>query len=100
MLFKKYGIGERTEFKFKTKYGINLKAKTSFVTSKLKTAFNCLNKNRLTERKLFENIKTNIKYYKDIKSFRGIRHVKGLPVRGQRTHTNATKKAAKQKNFI
>lgn len=100
MNFKKYGIGKNTEFQFKTKYGINLKSKTSFLNNKFKTTFNCLNKNRLIERKLYENIKTNIKYYKDIKSFRGIRHVKGLPVRGQRTHTNATKKVVKQKFFL
>lgn len=31
----------------------------------------------------------NIKRLIDIKSYRGSRHVKGLPVRGQRTHTNA-----------
>lgn len=100
MNFKKYGIGETTEFQFKTKYGVNLKSKTSFLTNKFKTTFNCLNKDRLIERKLFENVKNNIKYYKEIKSFRGIRHVKGLPVRGQRTHTNATKKVAKQKFFL
>jgi len=31
---------------------------------------------------------SNIKRYKDIKCFRGIRHMKGLPARGQRTKTN------------
>ena len=31
----------------------------------------------------------NIKRLMDIGSYRGIRHRKGLPVRGQRTHTNA-----------
>lgn len=31
----------------------------------------------------------NIKRLKDIKAYRGIRHVKGLPVRGQRTKTNS-----------
>lgn len=100
MNFKKYGIGKKTEFQFKAKYGINLKSKTSFLNNKFQTVFNCLNKNRLIERKLFDSNKNNVNYYKDIKSFRGIRHVKGLPVRGQRTHTNATKKIVKQKFFL
>jgi len=100
MNFKKYGIGKATEFQFKSKFGINLKAKTSSLNSKLKTTFNYLNKDRLIERKLFDDVRNNIKYYKEIKSFRGIRHVKGLPVRGQRTHTNATKKSVKQKFFL
>ncbi len=97
---KIFGIGKTTKSQFESKYGINLKSKNNFLTNKHKTTFNYINKDRLIERKLFENIKNNIKYYKDIKSFRGIRHVKGLPVRGQRTHTNATKKVVKQKFFL
>jgi small subunit ribosomal protein S13 len=39
----------------------------------------------------------NIKRLMDINSYRGIRHRKGLPVRGQRTHTNArTKKGPRR----
>ena len=38
---------------------------------------------------LRRDIQQNIKRLIDIKSYRGSRHVKGLPVRGQRTHTNA-----------
>eukprot|EP00128_Syssomonas_multiformis_P002706 Colp12_sorted_trinity150504_noHs@10899 len=100
MNFKKYGIGQTTELKFKGKFGINLKLKTTYLNSNIKTTFNRLNKNRLTEKKLFENIKKNIKYYKNNKCFRGVRHIKGLPVRGQRTHTNATPKVSKQKLFL
>lgn len=100
MNFKKYGVGHLTELKFKNKFGVNLKSKTSCLNSNIKTIFNRLNKSRLTEKKLFENVKKNIKYYKNNKCFRGIRHIKGLPVRGQRTHTNATPKLTKQKSFL
>jgi small subunit ribosomal protein S13 len=38
---------------------------------------------------LRRDISANIKRHVDIGSYRGLRHRKGLPVRGQRTHTNA-----------
>jgi small subunit ribosomal protein S13 len=41
------------------------------------------------EADLKREIGTNIKRLKDIKSYRGIRHMKKMPVRGQRTKTNA-----------
>ena len=41
------------------------------------------------EGELRKQIAMNIKRLIDIKCYRGIRHKKGLPVRGQRTHTNA-----------
>ena len=41
------------------------------------------------EGELRRQIMLNIKRLKDIKSYRGIRHIRGLPVRGQRTKTNS-----------
>ncbi len=41
------------------------------------------------EADLKREIGTNIKRLKDVKSYRGIRHIKRLPVRGQRTKTNS-----------
>lgn len=41
-----------------------------------------------TEGDLRREISSNIKRLKDIKSYRGVRHIKRLPVRGQRTKTN------------
>ncbi len=38
---------------------------------------------------LRREVALNIKRLMDLKSYRGLRHMKGLPVRGQRTHTNA-----------
>lgn len=43
----------------------------------------------LIEGNLKREISANIKRLKDIKSYRGVRHVKRLPVRGQRTKTNS-----------
>ncbi|MFH0969402.1 MAG: 30S ribosomal protein S13 [Patescibacteria group bacterium] len=40
------------------------------------------------EGELKHEVKMNVKRLKEIKSYRGIRHMRGLPVRGQRTKTN------------
>jgi small subunit ribosomal protein S13 len=51
------------------------------------------------EGNLRTRIRFNIKRLKDIKSYRGIRHKVGLPVRGQRTRTNArTRKRLRKKS--
>ncbi len=50
-----------------------------------------------TEGELRREVQLNIKRLMDIGSYRGIRHRRGLPVRGQRTHTNArTKKGPRR----
>ncbi|MEN8721488.1 MAG: 30S ribosomal protein S13 [Alphaproteobacteria bacterium] len=43
----------------------------------------------LVEGDLRREVKANIKRLQDLKCYRGLRHRRGLPVRGQRTHTNA-----------
>ena len=48
-----------------------------------------IEKNHVVEGQLRRQIASNIQRLKDIGCYRGIRHRKGLPVRGQRTRTNA-----------
>ena len=56
-----------------------------------------IEKNTRVEGALRTEIAMNIKRLMDIGSYRGTRHRKGLPVRGQRTHTNArTKKGPRR----
>ncbi len=50
---------------------------------------NFIEKNYKTEGELRQVIKTNIRRLKDIKCYRGARHERRLPVRGQRTKTNS-----------
>jgi small subunit ribosomal protein S13 len=50
-----------------------------------------------TEGDLLRRVKANINRLQAIGSYRGIRHTKGLPVRGQRTKTNARTKRGKRK---
>lgn len=52
-----------------------------------------------TEGELFRKIKSNITRIQIIGSYRGTRHSKGLPVRGQRTKTNARTKRGKRKTI-
>ena len=51
-----------------------------------------IEKNYRVEGALRTEVAMNIKRLMDIGSYRGIRHRRGLPVRGQRTHTNARTK--------
>jgi len=48
-----------------------------------------INENYKVEGDLRKDVSMDIKRLMDIGSYRGLRHRKGLPVRGQRTHTNA-----------
>lgn len=49
---------------------------------------------------LRREISENIKRLIDIKSYRGLRHRRGLPVRGQRTHTNARTRKGKKRAVV
>lgn len=56
-----------------------------------------IKENFTIEGDLRKEISVSIKHLMDIKCYRGIRHRKGLPVRGQRTHTNARTRKGKSK---
>lgn len=85
-----YGIGKSLAYQIPKKLGIDPNKKISELTeeefNKLK---NEIEKNYKVEGDLRTEIKLNIKRLIDIGCYRGIRHKKGLPVRGQRTRTNA-----------
>jgi len=56
-----------------------------------------IEKNYKVEGDLREEIMENVKRLKEISCYRGIRHIEGLPVRGQRTRSNARTKRGKRK---
>ena len=60
-------------------------SKTSIITQIHKS----LDIGRNFSPKLRREVSTNIKRLMDLGNYRGLRHRRGLPVRGQRTHTNA-----------
>jgi small subunit ribosomal protein S13 len=85
-----YGIGRATAVKVlelaKIDENIRVKDLTPEQEDKLRTI---IEKQYKTEGDLRREIGSNIKRLKDIKSYRGVRHMKHLPVRGQRTKTNS-----------
>ncbi len=86
-----YGIGTTTAEKICNKLKINLSLRTNQVSEeKLAQVRSLIEKEfPVLEGDLRRKISSDIKRLIDIGCYRGIRHVKKLPVRGQRTHTNA-----------
>ncbi len=84
-----YGIGHSLSGKILAEAGIEPSKKASQLTpqeiAKLK---DIIEKKYKIEGELRRTKMMNIKRLKDIGSWRGLRHLKGLPVRGQRTKTN------------
>lgn len=58
-----------------------------------------IQKNYKVEGDLRREIQQNIRRYIDIRSYRGQRHLRGLPVRGQRTHTNSRTRKGPRKTI-
>ncbi len=93
-----FGIGRATARQIIAKTGVNpdirIRDLTDADVNKLRQA---IEKDYRVEGALRTEIAMNIKRLMDIGSYRGIRHRRGLPVRGQRTHTNArTKKGPRR----
>jgi small subunit ribosomal protein S13 len=86
-----YGIGTTTAEKICNKLKINLNLRTNQVSEeKLAQVRTLIEKEfPVLEGDLRRKISSDIKRLIDIGCYRGIRHVRKLPVRGQRTHTNA-----------
>jgi len=84
-----YGIGRSLSKRILKEAGIDSARKASSLKpeeiNKLK---DIIEKKYKIEGGLKREIITNIKRLKDISSWRGVRHIKGLPTRGQRTRTN------------
>lgn len=84
-----YGIGRPLSTKILNELKIDLNKKAGTLTQKeLSDLKEYIEKNYKTEGDLRRQIMINIKRLKDIGAWRGLRHIKGLPVRGQRTKTN------------
>ncbi len=96
-LTKIFGIGRATSVKILKAADIAIETKVSAITeaeeAKLRAA---IEKEMVVEGDLRRDISMNIKRLKDINSYRGIRHTKKLPLRGQRTKTNARTKRGKK----
>lgn len=86
-----YGIGLTTSRKLLTDAGVSLDVRVKDLTDEQISAIrDAIMKNGVkTEGDLRKEVTLNIKRLIEIRSYRGMRHLAGLPARGQRTHTNA-----------
>lgn len=84
-----YGIGPSTAKKICAAAGVDPDTKTSDLTDEQETAIRAQIDQIKTEGDLRRETALNIKRLMEIGSYRGLRHRRGLPVRGQRTKTNA-----------
>lgn len=93
-----YGIGRSIAKKMLDELDINPDRKAKDLTeSEIIKIREYIDNNCKIEGDLRREVSQNIKRLIEINSYRGIRHKRGLPVRGQRTHTNArTRKGRKR----
>lgn len=86
-----YGIGRTTAHKICNKLKIDLQTRTHQVSEDVLAKVRALLEKEypVLEGDLRRKVSGDIKRLMDIGCYRGIRHVKKLPVRGQRSHTNA-----------
>ena len=93
-----YGIGRVTSNKLLKEAGINPDTRVKDLTDAETLALRKLiEKDLVVEGDLRKDVSLNIKNLMEIGCYRGIRHRKGLPVRGQKTKTNArTRKGPKK----
>jgi small subunit ribosomal protein S13 len=93
-----YGIGWSNVKKILSAVKVDGNKKVKDLTeSEIKKIQDEIEKNYKVEGDLREMVSENIKRLKDIGSYRGIRHTRNLPVRGQRTRSNARTKRGKRK---
>ena len=96
-----FGVGKAASSRILDQAGIskNLRIKdlTEGDITKIRTI---IEKDYAVEGDLKRNISMNIKRLMDIGSYRGLRHRRGLPVRGQRSHTNARTRKGPSKGAV
>lgn len=93
-----YGIGWSQSTKIMDQLKIDKKTRMKDLTEEqIKSIIGVIEKSFKVEGDLREEINESIKRLREIGSYRGIRHTMGLPVRGQRTKSNARTRKGKKK---
>ena len=85
-----HGIGDKFAEEICTKVGIPAERRVNELTdAEVIQIRETIDRDYVVEGDLRRNVAMNIKRLMDLGNYRGLRHRRGLPVRGQRTHTNA-----------
>ncbi len=91
-----YGVGPALAREVLVKTNVDLESNSNDLTEEQSNEIRLLLESEYqVEGDLRREIGLNIKRLKDLGCYRGIRHRRGLPVRGQRTHTNARTRKGK-----
>jgi small subunit ribosomal protein S13 len=91
-----YGVGRTNVHEILEKTGVNPAKRTHELTAEEVSKLQKTVESMKVEGDLRKQISQNITRLKEIGSYRGTRHIKGLPSRGQRTRTNARTKRGKR----
>ena len=95
-----YGIGLTTSKKVLAETGIDPDKRTDDLTEEdLVKLRDYIQNNLKVEGDLHREVSQNVKRLMEIGCYRGLRHRRGLPVRGQRTHTNARTRKGPRKQI-
>ncbi|MBN1365224.1 MAG: 30S ribosomal protein S13 [Syntrophaceae bacterium] len=85
-----YGIGRTKARQILKNSGVSPDTRTdNLADSEISAIRSMIDKDHKVEGDLRRDVSMSVKRLMDIGSYRGLRHRKGLPVRGQRTHTNS-----------
>ncbi|MEM9461804.1 MAG: 30S ribosomal protein S13 [Myxococcota bacterium] len=93
-----YGVGRTNASKILSESGVGPSVRTDDLTDEQVSAIrSVIEKNYRVEGDLRRDVQMSVKRLMDLGCYRGLRHRRNLPVRGQRTHTNArTRKGPKR----
>jgi small subunit ribosomal protein S13 len=96
-----YGIGRMTSQEILTAAGIDWDTKSDEVTTEQVTRLRkIIDEKHKVEGDLRRELSMNIKRLMDLGAYRGLRHRRGLPVRGQRTSTNARTRKGPRRSVV
>jgi small subunit ribosomal protein S13 len=96
-----YGIGKKSAHDIVQRSGIDLATRTKDLSEEqIRAIREVIESDYKVEGDLRRDVTMDIKRLMDLGCYRGLRHRKGLPVRGQRTHTNARTRKGPKRGII
>ena len=95
-----FGVGRSRAANILKEAGVPAEKKVKDVSMDEENKIRALVEGYTLEGDLKREVSANVKRLKDIKAYRGVRHVRGLPVRGQRTKSNSRTRRGNQRKTM
>ena len=93
-----FGVGPHVAIKILKEAGIGPDTRSRYLTDEEVTRINSvIDRSYVVEGQLRRTVTQNVQRLKNIRSYRGLRHIRGLPCRGQGTQSNARTRKGKKK---